>query len=100
MEILIKIKCQISLSDNWNTKNTMDLSTPGACVINIITVVIYGYRELVFVHKHSTRLERLARDNHSGLLRKPQITVVIMFMIQAPSGQNFNLHFNVFLHQL
>jgi len=57
MEILIKIKCQISLSDNWNTKYTMDLSTPGACIINIIKAVINGHHELMFVPKHSTRLE-------------------------------------------
>jgi hypothetical protein len=45
---------------------------PGACIIKLGTAVIYGFRnKLVFVPKHLTRLERLARDKHSSLLRKP-----------------------------
>ena len=41
----------------------------------------------MLVPKHYTKLERLARDKHSSLLRKPYITAVISFMIQA-SGAN------------
>ncbi len=58
---------------------------PGACIIKLITAVMYGFRnKLVFVPIHYTRLERLAMDKHSSLLRKPQITAVISFMIQGP----------------
>ena len=42
--------------------------TPGACIIKLITAIIYGFRnKLVFVPKHWTRLETLARDKHSSL---------------------------------
>jgi hypothetical protein len=45
---------------------------PEDCIIKLITAVIYGFRnKLVFVPKHWTRLETLARDKHSSLLRKP-----------------------------
>ncbi len=45
----------------------------------------------MFVTKQLTRLERLARDKNSSLLRKPYTTAVIRFMIQAPVLVNIGL---------
>ncbi len=44
---------------------------PEACIIKLIMAVIYGFRnKLLFVPKHMTSLETLAREKHSSLLRK------------------------------
>jgi hypothetical protein len=65
-------------------------TAPGACIIKLITAVIYSFRNelkcLSLNSKHKIRLERLARDKHSSLLRKPLISVIISFMIQAPGA--------------
>ncbi len=54
------------------TKHPMSIDTPGACIIKLITAVIYSFgNKLGFVLKYYTRLERLARDKHSSLLQKP-----------------------------
>ncbi len=46
-------------------------TTPEGCIIKLITAIIYGFRnKLVFVPKHWTRLETLAKDKHSSLIRK------------------------------
>jgi hypothetical protein len=45
--------------------------SPGVCIIKLITAVIYCFsNKLVFIPKYWSRLERLARDKHSSLLRR------------------------------
>ncbi len=58
---------------------------PEACIIKLITAVIYGFHNmLVFVPKHQTKLERLAGDKRSSLLRKFVIYGQKSFIILVP----------------
>ncbi len=48
--------------------STFIVKTTGDYIIKLIRTVIYGFHnKLVFVTKHKTRLERLARDKHFSL---------------------------------
>jgi hypothetical protein len=58
---------------------------PRACLIKLITAVVYGFRnKLVFVFGKPFQSSLVFTYKHPSLLRKPQITAVISFMIQAP----------------
>jgi hypothetical protein len=47
------------------------VDAPGACIIKLIKAVIYSFRNKLERPYHLTRLESIARDKHSSLLRKP-----------------------------
>ncbi len=56
-----------------------------ACIIKLITVVIYAYHnKLVFVHGKPLLPSLEFMEKPSSLLRKLYITAVISFMLQAP----------------
>ncbi len=73
----------------WS-KNVLMKWTPGACIIKLLTAVIYGFRHKLECLSLNTRLnwKGLPGTNTLAYNRNHKITPVICFMIQAPGWQN------------
>ncbi len=61
-------------------------AAPGACIIKLITAVIYSFRNKLEYLSLVSLSCLMFRDKHSSLSWKPYITAVISFMIQAPGA--------------